>query len=68
MDEMMLAMAKEFFASLDGDGKKELFHELFDALETEEKIELLEIVLEEFGSDENTIIKVKSLICKGEKC
>ncbi len=62
MDEMMLSIAREYFASMGKDEKKEILHTFLDMLSAEEKEEVLKLVLKEFSRDKNLLKEMKEAI------
>jgi len=56
---MMLAIAREYFASMEKDEKKEMLRTFLDMLSTEEKEEVLKLVLKEFSHDANLLKIIK---------
>jgi len=67
MDEMVKAIAKDYFSSIDTNERKELLHELFESLEGQEREEIVELLFTEFASDKKLLAKIKSLIEKSDK-
>jgi len=67
MDEMVKAIAKDYFSSIDAEEKQELLHELFESLEEKEKEEIVELLFTEFAADKKLFAKIKSLIEKSGK-
>ena len=59
MDEMMLAIAREYFSSMEKGEKKEMLRTFLDMLSAEEKEEVLKLILKEFSHDANLLKVIK---------
>lgn len=66
VNEMMTAIAREYFASMGKDEKKEMLHTFLNMLSAEEKEEVLKLVLEEFSRDASLLKAIKEFV-EGQK-
>jgi len=64
MDEMMMEIAREYFASMGTEEKKEILHTFLDMLSPEEKGEVLELILSEFAGDKEMLKVIREFVNK----
>ena len=67
MDEMMMAIAREYFASMEKEEKKEILHNFLDTLSPEEKGEVLGLILGELAGDKEMLKVIREFVNKKAK-